>query len=238
MKFIVPKAQHSTILDIINSHAAYDSFAKANGKYRITNLYFETDDNRIYYETVNRDRFRQKLRLRSYGDIELDDEVFFELKQKHRGIVSKRRTRIRLSDFYRLKDNNYSIDSTYNVSNMQALKEIVYFREFYNVKPKMVLTYERQAFVGVNDSDLRITFDTNLKCREKDLRLESKQKGEYFLDPDKAIMEVKVRNGVPLWLARALSELNCFKQRVSKYRLAFEKPYLYEQQLLGRGDVV
>ena len=85
-----------------------------------------------------------------------------------------------------------------------------------------MVSYDRQAFQGTGEGNLRVTFDYNLKCRRNDLRLEHGSGGEFFLDPSLVVLEVKVTNSVPFWLAGALSELGCYKNSFSKYCTAIE----------------
>ena len=59
--------------------------------------------------------------------------------------------------------------------------------------------------------------DYNLMCRQDDLRVENGPEGQIFLDPNLVILEVKITNSAPFWLARMLSNLGCVKRSVSKY---------------------
>lgn len=94
--------------------------------------------------------------------------------------------------------------SGYRVSNLQVLKEIGYVRNFYGLKPEMIISYDRHALHGQNDTSLRMTFDFNLRCRRHELGLAKGFHGEFFIDPDLVVLEAKVDYNVPLWLARIL----------------------------------
>ena len=50
-----------------------------------------------------------------------------------------------------------------------------------------------------------------------DLSIENGPEGLHFADTDSVILEVKVSNSVPFWLARILSDFNFSKQGFSKY---------------------
>lgn len=47
--------------------------------------------------------------------------------------------------------------------------------------------------------------------------------GEAILLPDQTLMEVKISNAAPLWLAQALSEIGIFPVSFSKYGRAYER---------------
>ncbi|MBO1913899.1 VTC domain-containing protein, partial [Microvirga sp. 3-52] len=109
--------------------------------------------------------------------------------------------------------------------NTQVLREIDHFRRFYNLHPEMIVSYNRHAFHGTTDPELRITFDLNLKCRNEDLALENGPYGVNFIDEDLVVLEVKVNDSVPLWLTRFLQELNCEQRSASKFCTSTELLY-------------
>ena len=124
----------------------YDKFGD-QGRYTVTSLYFDNPEHQIYFETKNKLKFRQKLRLRIYDDTDINGTAFFEVKQKHNNVVNKRRTAIPLIEAYQYI-NKPDVDtlSNYRVSNPQILNEIDYFRRFYELNPEMVVSYDRHAF--------------------------------------------------------------------------------------------
>lgn len=199
----------------------YDKYGNPEGKYNIVTLYYESDDKKIYYETMNKLRFRQKLRLRVYDQVTLEDNSFIEIKQKFKNVVNKRRSVLPLKDAYRVLSEPYNEDliMTSNASNLQILREALHFKDLYTLKPATVVSYDRQAFSGVaeNEQDLRVTFDYNLMCRSDDLAIENGPEGIHFVDQDLVILEVKVSNSVPFWLSRILSDFNFTRQGFSKF---------------------
>src|SRR5699024_11232055 len=75
---------------------------------------------------------------------------------------------------------------------------------------------------GIEDTELRMTFDFNLQCRNYDLLLEHGPYGKQFIDPDLVVLEVKVNDSVPLWLTRILQELDCKQRSASKFCTSLE----------------
>jgi SPX domain protein involved in polyphosphate accumulation len=217
LKYLIPYNMYLKLVEEIKPYMRYDKFG-TEGKYNIVSLYFDSPDYKIYYETRNKLYFRQKLRLRVYDNVTTEDAAFFEVKQKYKNVVNKRRTKIPLKDAYRyLAQSDFSLPSDLAVSNPQTMNEVHSFRTLYQLHPEVVVSYDRQAFHGIYDEDLRVTFDYNLTCRSHDLRIENGPYGTNFVDPEKVIMEVKVSHSVPLWLTRLLSDYMCPKQSVSKF---------------------
>ena len=144
-------------------------------------------------------------------------DVFLEIKEKYKGIVGKRRIKLKLKDFYSyLKKKNY--DET-----NQIMKEINYYFDFHKLKPSIFIGYDRQSYKGILEEELRITFDNNLRSRKDNLRLEYGDFGELFFDDDTYIMEIKTLGAMPLWLVRALSELKIYPTSFSKYGSIYKK---------------
>src|SRR5699024_10643515 len=76
--------------------------------------------------------YRQKLRLRIYDDTDENWTAFFEIKQKHKKVVNKRRMLLPLKEAKRyLSQNLHHPLLNYETSNEQVMREIHYFRQLY-----------------------------------------------------------------------------------------------------------
>ncbi|WP_153731030.1 polyphosphate polymerase domain-containing protein [Sporosarcina obsidiansis] len=221
-KYLITRRQYEELVKQVGPKMRADKNGD-NGKYSVTSLYFDNAEKGIYFETKNKLKYRQKLRLRIYDDADLNSTAFFEVKQKHKKVVNKRRMLLPLGEAYRyLEEDGLAGLDHYKTSNKQVMKEIDYFRKFYQLRPEMVVSYNRHALHGILDSELRITFDFDLRCRKEDLHIENGPYGEYFIDPDLVVLEVKVDHSVPLWLTRMLQELQCEQRSASKFCTSME----------------
>ena len=107
-------------------------------------------------------------------------------------------------------------------SDLQIAKEIDYFIEHFNLKPKILLYYDRESYIDGND--LRITFDENLKYRIKNLKFTKKSSDRVFFENEKnIIMEIKAQQALPLWLVKLLSIEHIYPERFSKIGKIYEK---------------
>lgn len=229
LKYVITMDQFR---ELTNRMAPYMRVDKngTDGEYTVSSLYFDSDDKRIYFDTKNKLKSRQKLRLRMYDDAALDDMAFFEIKQKHKKVVYKRRMVLPLHEAYRYMNEEGAIENIHT-SNVQVLKEIEHLRNLYKLRPEMIVSYDRKALHGIEDPNFRVTFDWNLRCRKSDLRMENGSYGVNFIDPYLVIMEVKVDHHVPLWLSRVLSDLQCEQRSASKYCTSFETLHDELQQI-------
>jgi len=87
--------------------------------------------------------------------------------------------------------------------------------------PSVFISCERSAFFGKDDSNLRITFDSDILWRDYDLSLLSGIYGKPLLGAGQSLMEIKISEAMPLWLSHKLSELGIYKVNFSKYGNAY-----------------
>ena len=212
VKYLITKEQQQKILSVIERYLDPDKYPHTI----IQSLYLDTDTYLLIRRSIEKPTYKEKIRLRSYGVVKEDDKIFLELKKKSEKIVFKRRIKITQKEcFSGLNTNFINADS-------QIGKEINYFINFYGkLKPAMLLIYERDAFID-NNSDLRITFDSNVKYRNYDLSLDKGLYGTPLINENQLLMEVKSSINFPLWLVRMLSQERIYKTSFSKYGTAYK----------------
>lgn len=218
-KYMLTPHQLAQMTAGVRDHMRPDEF----GRYTICNIYYDTDDFRLIRASLEKPVYKEKLRMRSYGVPGSRDEVFVELKKKFDGIVYKRRTVMTAADAAA-----YLHSGAVPEGENQICREIDWFMHTCRPKPKVFIAYDRAAFAGIDDPELRLTFDTNLRWREDSLDLRAGDYGKSLLPPDQILMEIKIPGAAPVWLARLLSEIGAFPTSFSKYGTC------YRQNLLGR----
>jgi hypothetical protein len=98
-KYLITENQFQILNYHIEKHMVLDKFNENGDPYKIYNIYFDTPDNQIIRHSLSKPYYKEKLRLRSYGIINNDEEmVFLELKKKIGGIVCKRRAILTYKD--------------------------------------------------------------------------------------------------------------------------------------------
>lgn len=227
-KYLLPKEKYEDFLKCVKQYMDEDKFCIGNAMYAISNIYFDTWDDELIRRSTDKPVYKEKMRLRSYGIPKMDDKVFLEIKKKYRGVVNKRRTVLRLNEAYDfLLDGKIPQKSEY--VNAQVLKELIYFMEYYKPVPKVYLAYDRKALFGKEDSNLRLTFDTNIRARREDVRLEAGDWGELLVGNDNYLMEIKTTGAMPIWMAELLNDMEIHCCSFSKYGTEYRN-YLKTQQ--------
>lgn len=223
-KYLITKAQKKELLESIKDYLEEDGYYKSE----VLNLYFDNDNYDLITQSIDWDGFKEKLRARSYGGY---DRVFLEIKTKIRvkdnNIGYKRRIMITHDDFKELVAGKRTLAelsqrSVETENDLQIAKEVDYLIEHFNLQPKILVIYNRESYK--NDDGLRITFDENLKYRDKNLSfLKGKHDKIYFKDDHNIIMEVKAHGVMPLWLVKKMSELKIYPQQFSKIGKIYER---------------
>ena len=213
-KYLLNRQQYESLRHQIDSMTVPDKFEKST----ICNIYFDTPKYQLIRHSLEKPVFKEKLRLRSYGVPSENSNVFVELKRKCKGVVYKRRVGMTYPEA-----THYLKDGTAPKANTQIINEINWFTHFYQgLTPAMFISYERIARVGKENPNLRITFDSNILWRKEKLSLEQGVWGTSLLQPDEYLLEIKIPGAMPLWLSKALNELNIFPTSYSKYGNAYK----------------
>lgn len=147
----------TTLILLIFQIADYmnpDAYNRNGEAYRISNIYYDTENDQLIRASIEKPVYKEKLRLRAYGTPELTDNVFVEIKKKYNGIVNKRRTSMTLQEAYDYLDDDICPDNREGRINRQVLKEIDYFKNFYHLQPKVYLSYDRFAYFEKDGGNL------------------------------------------------------------------------------------
>lgn len=221
MKYLMTKNQRKAVLEAMLPYMKLDEF----GHTTIRNVYFDTDNYRLVRRSIEKPVYKEKLRIRSYKQAEPQDKVFIELKKKYDDVVYKRRESLsQLETLEWLVRGTSFPKASPSDRATQIGNEINYFFRFYQtLKPKVFLSYEREAFYALDGSDFRVTFDENILARQDELSLSQEVWGERLINEGSVLMEIKTSGGIPLWMTHALTQEKIFKTSFSKYGTAYEK---------------
>ena len=88
-KYLLTKNQYVALLNRLKEHIEPDVFDKS----RVSSLYYDNDKFELIRRSIEKPQYKEKFRVRCYGDISNDDYVFVEIKKKMDGVVYKRRTK-------------------------------------------------------------------------------------------------------------------------------------------------
>jgi hypothetical protein len=155
-------------------------------------LSFDTDDLEAYFEKLNGDLYRKKLRVRWYSDtVELcvPTHAYIENKVKYNNVVVKHRKRISLPRGIRT--------DVFNTADWSAIieeyKPYIQFRASRLLNPIMISSYKRQRFYDVF-SQVRVCVDEDIRTQRINFGAINPSNNSAVLN-DK-VLEVKSDHGL------------------------------------------
>ena len=138
MKYMMTRRQKKAVLEAMLPYMKLDEF----GHTTIRNVYFDTDNYILVRRSIEKPVYKEKFRIRSYKQAGAQDQVFIELKKKYDDVVYKRR-----ESLSQLETLEWLVGGTPFPKATQIGNEIDYFFRLYQtLKPKVFLSYEREAF--------------------------------------------------------------------------------------------
>ena len=213
LKYLLTREQQQRLQKVMQPYMKPDNHGAAT----VRNLYFDTDTYLLIRRSIEKPVFKEKMRIRCYETASAQSTVFVELKRKYKQMVYKRRIAMPLEQAHAWVRGKADC-----AQESQIAGEIAYFLALYRtLQPTVFLSYKRQAFYARDGSQLRVTFDEDILCRQEDLSLSSEAYGTPLLPDGFVLMEIKCAGGIPLWLTAFLSGEGIRKTSFSKYGTAY-----------------
>ncbi|GHU79916.1 molecular chaperone [Clostridia bacterium] len=221
-KYLIDGDTLRSLIPRISGYMEPDAYNKRLQAYSISNIYYDTWDSHLIRSSLSKPKYKEKLRLRAYGVPDSGSKVYVEIKKKCAGLVNKRRSALRLGEAYRfLEDGRLPAAEAY--MNRQVLGEIQYLLQRQSLSPAVCLSYDRLAWFGLGQHDVRVSFDSNVRARRDDILLEHGAYGALLLPEDMYVMEVKVARSIPVWLSKLMAEYRIYPQSFSKYGAEYRR---------------
>ena len=224
IKFLVSLSIAEQILGWARSRLAPDphSSTELQDGYHISSLYFDTTAFDVFHRKGSFGR--SKYRVRKYGT---SDVAFLERKLKTRGLVSKRRSLVRLNELGRLLNGESNSEwSGYWYCRRLAARRLA---------PVCQIDYKRNARVSMTDhGPIRLTIDVDVHALTVNGLGFVGDKGKSILE-HQAIVELKYRCQMPVLFKLLIEEFALSTQALSKYRLAASTLGLVSPAALAPG---
>lgn len=225
-KYMLNTGQYENMMRAIESYIMPDEYHR----YTISNIYYDTGCYGLIANSMQKPKYKEKLRLRSYGVPKADSAVFVEIKKKVCGTVFKRRAQLPLVQAERYLNEGGPLPA-----NSQILREIDYFLSQNKVEPKLYLAYDREAYSATDDPSLRLTFDTGIRSRGYALSLADGDYGEPLYPGGYHLLEIKTGPAIPIWLTQILTGNGIFPISFSKYGKVYTKNFAKEASAAYEG---
>ena len=183
-------------------------------------MYLDSDRLSLYWQTVNGDKNRYKLRVRYYDD-KPDSPVFFEIKRrmneailKQRGGVKRRGAAELLAGRIPPTEDLLSQDP----KHLSALQNFCQMMMQLQARPIALVSYRREAWVSTHNNSVRVTMDRQV---ELDLDttscLSAKMANPVCVFGKEVILELKFTGRFPVWFGDLVRHFGVRQCSAAKY---------------------
>lgn len=226
LKYRLTESRARAVAQFVKHYIPVDRYCKLQrgGDYPIVSLYLDSKNMHLCKESIDGRQNRFKLRIRSYTD-EPDYPCFFEIKRRINTVIMKSRARAMHDDVVPLLARLPLGPRDYNV-DMKVLNQFQLYMSSIQAGPAVLIRYLRQAFEGVSDNRVRVTFDREL-CYKVTTEPRVVLGGSGWqrnpaTDNAGVILEIKFTGTYPLWLSRMVKYFDLKSRSMSKYATSIQ----------------
>ena len=190
-----------------------DMHTPKEGRYIIHSLYFDDYKNTSSYTTEAGLSKRFKWRIRYYGDNK--NYISLEKKEKRESRCHKKSCQITIDEYQKIVSGNIT-DILYDTKK-ELVRELASDMLRFNYKPKIIIDYERIAFVE-EITNVRITFDMKISASYEIQEFLTGNYQKYYILPNGiSLLEVKFDDILPSYIRRIVESYNYKQTSFSKY---------------------
>ena len=190
-----------------------DMHTPKEGRYIIHSLYFDDYKNTSSYTTEAGLSKWFKWRIRYYGDKK--NYISLEKKEKRESRCHKKSCQITIDEYQKIVSGNI-IEILYDTKK-ELIRELASDMLRFNYKPKIIIDYERIAFVE-EITNVRITFDMKISASYEIQEFLTGNYQKYYILPNGiSLLEVKFDDILPSHIRRIVESYNYKQTSFSKY---------------------
>lgn len=194
------------------------SLITESGRYLVRSLYYDCYNYSAYTKKMEGIFHRDKLRIRSYEkNREETSKVKVEVKSRIGYLIYKQSDSIDIADY-----QTFLNDGNWGTGTGLALDEFSYNYFKFQMKPTVLVEYQREAYFSIADRGLRFSFDHDVRYAWSTDLFAADTELKPCLQ-NSIIFEIKSDNNDIGWLSAAIQDLGLVSEPNSKYANAFER---------------
>ena len=199
-KYRISSFQYHAIRNAITPYMRPDPYtAQSSGGrgYLVRSLYYETDDFDIYAEKMAGDNARVKYRLRTYERTAQDAKAIrVEMKVRSGESLFKHHVFVPFPAYEYFVQHRQWPDTAVNAVQEEFARGI----NLVDLKPSVLVDYEREGYASRFGEDVRITFDQNVRSAQAITLFPSDPPFFRVHHAYEVVLEIKFRLSPPEWL--------------------------------------
>lgn len=222
LKYLVTEDVALAARDFVASYLELDEFSqgKPQNSYFNHSVYLDSEDLDLYWDVINGNINRYKLRLRYYDD-DPESPIFFEIKRRSDGAIFKQRAPVRREAVQALLEGETPGPQHLHSDNPRYLAAIQRFSQLMlnlRAAPKTHVCYLREAWVTAHDNSARVTFDRDVCSVAKSVAdLSTDLENPVMPWGKQVILELKFTGRFPNWFGELVRIFGVMQCGVAKY---------------------
>ena len=221
LKYLIPEDTARKVRDFVRCYLDVDEFGanQPDHSYAVHSVYLDSDDLKLYWNTINGEKNRFKLRVRFYDD-KPDAPVFLELKRRMNNCILKQRCAVdRNVLHWVMRGHLLGPDDLWakNPKHHFALHNFQRLMQDVGARPKVHVAYKREAYLS-GDGDVRVTIDREvLGAAHLDFSISTRMHRPVVSYRGLVILELKFTNRFPNWFGELVRTSDVMQCGAAKY---------------------
>ena len=217
LKYQIREEVALAVRDFVAAYLEIDEYGatRANLSYPVHSLYLDSDTLTLYWNTINGNKNRYKLRLRFYEN-RPSAPIYFEIKRRMNDAILKQRGAVKREAVDWILSGHLPGPSNLVSSDPKHLVALQRFSQLMvenHAKPKAHVSYLREAWISPHDNSVRVTMDREVLCApEPTARFVAEMDRPVRVFGRAVILELKFTGRFPDWfreLVRVFSLPQC-----------------------------
>ena len=212
-KYCLTNQELSLLKSRISEVLELDPHTPKSGRYVIHSLYFDDYKDTAVYTKDSGLLKRFKWRIRYY-----DDDLSFialERKEKLNNRCHKKKCLLTLKEYKKIVSGNI-LDIVYD-TDKELIKELARDIMLYNYTPKVIIDYERIAYVE-EITNVRVTFDVKIRASSDIDHFLDRDYTSFYINPSGVnVLEVKFNDILPSHIRKIIESYGFKQTAFSKY---------------------
>jgi len=222
LKYVISEQKARCIRDYISSFLELDEncVGKSDFSYAVHSLYIDSDNLQTYWDTINGNKNRFKLRIRYYTE-DPHTPVFLEIKRRLDNCIRKQRAAVRQEAVQAILAGQLPpahVLASQDPQALPALHDFCRLVQNLEARPKVHVAYLREAYLPLAENSARVTMDRMVRTEfNPTFKLSTRMQNPIVVWSDTVVLELKFTDRFPNWFRDLVRTFDLRQCGAAKY---------------------
>jgi hypothetical protein len=222
LKYVISEQKARSIRNYISSFLELDEncAGKSDFSYAVHSLYIDSDHLQTYWDTINGNKNRFKLRIRYYTE-DPDTPVFLEIKRRLNNCIKKQRAAVRREAVQAILAGQLppaQALASQDPRALPALQDFCRLVQNMEARPKVHVAYLREAYLPLTENSARVTMDRMVRSEfNPTLELSTRMQNPIVVWNQTVVLELKFTDRFPNWFRDLVRTFDLRQCGAAKY---------------------